>query len=198
MTRIFGILMMSLLATPCVAQQNPGDETEKRIFVKGNALFLPALILNFGIETEINEHVTWQNDFFLSPWKSINGNHALVLMAHTEGRYYFDSAFNKWYVGINLGSGIFDLTKWNYSGTHKFQRGYNVMIGGVVGYQYQWKERWNIDIFVGGGTIQSWYHGYAPTDTPPGFYRYDEAEYWNKSGEVLPYRGGIMLSYRLN
>ena len=197
MIRLIGILAISLISVQGIAQQQTKFDDEKKIFVKGNALFLPALIFNLGIESQINEKFTWQNDFFLSPWRSINGNHGMVLMAHTEGRYYFDKAFNKWYVGLNAGSGIFDLTKWNYSGTHKFQRGFNVMIGGVVGYQYQWKERWNIDIFAGGGTVQSWYHGYAPSEVPPGFYRYDEAENWNKSGEFLPYRGGIMVSYRI-
>lgn len=188
-----------LLLTAISASGQLSETVPERIhYVKGNALLFPALLLNFGLESQMSEKITWQNDFFISPWKSVNGNHAMALMIHTEGRYYLKEAFRHWYFGVNTGTGIFDVTKWNHSGMHRFQRGFNFMLGVTAGYQFQWKERWNIDIFAGGGTVQSFYHGYAETDDPPGFYRYDDAEKWNKSGEFLPYRGGVMISYRLN
>jgi hypothetical protein len=51
-----------------------------------------------------------------------------------------------------------------------------------------------LDIFAGGGWHQGFYHGYYNDGTPG---RYEKAPNWNKSGEWLPYRGGVMISYKL-
>ena len=174
----------------------PAQE-QKSVYLKGNALFLPMGIINVGAEYQLSEKYSLQGDIFISPWKSFLGNHAQIYAGHLEGRYYFKQVFDKWYVGINAGSGIFDITKWNYFGTENYQRGFTFMAGATVGYQFKWKENWNIDAFLGVGTAQSFYHGYAKMTDPPGFYRYDGASDWNKSGEIMPYRGGIMISYKI-
>lgn len=190
------VLLFSMLAK---GQGAPEFPLQKQHYIKGNALFLPALILNFGLESQITPKITWQNDFTLSPWKSINGNHAMLLMVHTEGRYYFKEAFKKWYVGINTGIGTFDITKWNHANMHRYQRGFSLMLGATVGYQYEINQKWNVELFAGGGTVQSFYHGYQESYDPPSLIRYDDAapDKYNKSGEFLPYRGGIMISYRI-
>lgn len=185
------ILFCFLLCSTFLSAQN-----EKTLYVKGNALLLPVAVINVGFEYQLSDKYTLQMDGLISPWKSFNGNHAQIYMAHAEGRYYFNEVFRKWYVGINAGFGLFDLTKWNYIGTDKFQRGYNFMLGATVGYQWQLSEKWNLDAFLGGGTSQGFYHGYA--DVPARWIRYDDAEGWNRSGEFLPYRGGIMIAYKLN
>lgn len=171
------------------------SQEPKALYVKGNLLLAPIGILNAGLEYQLSPKYTLQGDVLISPWKSFAGNHAQVYMGTLEGRYYFSEAFKKWYVGVNAGSGVFDLTKYNYSGTNKYQRGFNFMFGAVGGYQFQWKENWNIDIFLGGGSIQSFYHGYETV--PPNILRYDGAEGWNRSGEFLPFRGGVMISYKM-
>ncbi|MBS1548871.1 MAG: DUF3575 domain-containing protein [Bacteroidetes bacterium] len=170
---------------------------QNKTAIKGNAMFAPLGMINIGIERQLSSKYTLQLDGFISPWKSINNNHAQVYMAHTEGRYYFKEAFKHWYIGVNAGFGLFDLTKWNYNGTDRFQRGFNIMFGGTVGYQLQWKQNWNIDFYLGGGTSQGYYHGYESI-SPHSFVRYDDATGWNKSGEWIPYRGGIMVSYLIN
>lgn len=187
-----GFLTLFLLGNLSAQEQ----ESEKSLYIKGNALFLPVGMLNLGLEYQLSHKYTLQGDVFVSPWKSFAGRHAQVYMGHLEGRYYFQEAFKHWYLGVNGGFGVFDLTKWNYSGTEKFQRGFSLMLGATVGYQFQWKERWNIDIFAGGGTSQGFYHGYESVP-PDSFVRYEGAEGWNKSGELIPYRGGIMISYKL-
>lgn len=176
-----------LIAINAYLQEN------NRLYVKGNTLFAPLGIMNFGAEYELSSKYTLQADSFISPWKSFLGRHLQVYMGHLEGRYYFDKAFSKWYIGANIGMGVFDFTKWNYK-NDKYQRGFNYMVGGTVGYQFQWKKHWNIDVFLGGGTSQGFYHGY---EKYPIVKRYDSATYWNKSGEFLPYRAGIMISYKL-
>lgn len=188
-SKVFFSLVL-VLSLCCNAQQN-----EKALYVKGNALILPIAVLNAGFEYQLSDKYTLQADGFISPWKSFAGNHAQIYMAHLEGRYYFKEAFNKWYIGANTGFGLFDITKWNYSGTNRFQRGYNIMFGATVGYQFQWKENWNVDIFLGGGTSQGFYHGYE--NVPPNWIRYDDAQGWNRSGEIIPYRGGIMIAYKI-
>ena len=69
------------------------------------------------------------------------------------------------------------------------------MLGAAVGYQLQWAERWNVDFFLGGGTSQGFYHGYEKKEE--GISRYEKSAPWNKSGEWIPYRGGVMISYKL-
>ena len=70
------------------------------------------------------------------------------------------------------------------------------MLGAAVGYQMKWKECWNIDLFLRGGNSQGFYHGYE-TNAPKFITRYDGAKKWNKSGEFIPYGGGIMIAYKL-
>jgi len=179
-----------------ISSVNIKAQEEKSLYIKANALFIPVGMFNAGVEYQLSSKYTAQGDVFISPWKSFAGNHAQIYMGHLEGRYYFKEAFKHWYVGANAGFGIFDLTKWNYVGTEGFQRGYNIMLGATVGYQFQWRERWNIDIYLGGGTSQGFYRGYEKT--PDGsLTRYDGAEGLNRSGELIPYRGGIMISYKL-
>lgn len=165
------------------------------LYVKGNILLAPIGILNAGLEYQLAPKYTLQGDFLISPWKSFAGRHAQIYMANAEGRYYFKEAFSKWYIGANVGGAAFDLTKWEYTGTHKFQRGFNFLVGASVGYQLKIKESVNLDFYLGAGTVQSFYHGYEEVDGQ--LVRYEDASGLNRSGEFLPYRGGIMLSYKL-
>ncbi|AQX06668.1 hypothetical protein BAX97_08525 [Elizabethkingia meningoseptica] len=162
--------------------------------IKGNMLFAPIGILNVGYEHAFNQHWTGQADVLISPWKSFAGNHLQIYMGHVEARYYFTKAMEKWYVGANAGMGVFNLQKWNYWNTDVYQKGFNYMIGGTVGYQLKLSDRWNIDFYVGGGASQSFYHGWYKDRYPRE--RSDSARAWNKSGEFIPFRGGAMLSYK--
>ncbi len=191
----FDRLFLFLFLFGCLSLS--AQETDKSIYLKGNAVFLPIGMLNVGAEFQLNDRYTLQSDIFISPWKSFAGRHAQVYMGHLEGRYYFNEAFRKWFVGVNGGFGVFDITKWNYVGTEKYQRGFTFMMGATVGYQFQIKENWNIDLFLGAGTAQSYYHGYE--FIPPDYftrYEYDGRK-WNRSGEFLPYRGGVMIAYKI-
>lgn len=197
MKKIIGLFFV-LTSTLIFGQQETELKVEekKKIYIKGNALTALVLMPNVGIEYQLASKYTLQGDVFISPWKSISGNHAQVYMGHIEGRYYFKEAFKGWYVGGNAGFGVYDISKWNYLDSGKYQRGFNYMLGAVVGYQYQWKERWNLDFYIGGGTSQGFYHGYERNKEGV-LERYEDASWFNKSGEWIPYRGGVMISYRL-
>lgn len=168
---------------------------EQKNEIKGNLLFFPVLMLNAGYERAFNEHWSGQADVFISPWKSFANNHLQTYMGHLEARYYFKETFKKWYIGANIGLGVYDIQKWNYWNTNKFQRGFNIMVGAVVGYQMNIDKKWNLDFFIRGGLSQGFYHGYYFDPNTQSYIRYDGAKKWNKSGEWTPYGGGIMLSY---
>ena len=189
------------------------QEEDKQTYIKGNALFLPILMFNGGIEHQLNKKVTLQGDFFISPWKSFGGKNAQIYMVGAEGRYYFDSAFQKWYIGGNVSLAAFNISKWNYWNdnlyVHKdgfvtdyinsnlYQKGFSIILGATVGYQFKFNDRWNMDLYLGVGSSQDFYKGYDKVSGD----RYDNYEdptrVWNKSGEIIPYRGGVMLSYKI-
>lgn len=192
--RIIFVFILGLISGNSFGQENV--KPNKSLYIKGNIATMLITMPNIGLEYQLSPKHTLQGDIFISPWKSIRGNHAQVYMGHIEGRYYFKEAFNGWYIGANAGLSVFDIAKWNYLNTGKYQRGFNYMLGGVIGYQYQWKERWNLDFFIGGGTSQGFYHGYKKDENGE-IIRYEEAPGRNRSGEWTPYRGGVMISYKL-
>ena len=203
------ILIFSILLGFLGNAQNQDSATSKKIYVKANALFLPIGILNAGVEYQLKDKVTFQADVFISPWKSFAGKYIQVYMIGFEGRYYFKEAFKHWYIGANISGARFIMQKYNYwsdglyqytpespiyKASDLYQNGYAIMIGGTVGYQFQLSDRWNMDLYFGAGTAQSFYKGYHKELG----IRYDnDGRKWNKSGELVPYRGGVMISYKL-
>lgn len=184
---------------------------ERQVFVKGNALLLPVGIINAAAEFQLAPKITLQGDATLSPWKSFAGHNARFLIAGVDGRYYFKEAFSGWYVGANVSGATFNISKWNYwnnefyknkqgeitpyINSNLYQKGYSFIIGAVGGYQFSWKERWNLDVFLAFGNAQDRYKGYDKLSGDR--YDTDHGDGWNRSGEWLPYRGGIMVSYKI-
>lgn len=201
-----GILAFLSASTLSAQEQEQGGQ-DKSLYIKGNALFAPIGILNLGIEKQISPKYTLQGDVFISPWKSFGGHKLQFYSVSAEGRYYFTEAFKHWYVGANVSVAAYNATKWSYwndstfenwngeilKNSNLYQKGFSVMLGVTAGYQFQLSERWNLDIYGTIGTSQGFYKGY---DKSTGR-RYDSAEKFNKSGEIIPYRGGVMISYKL-
>jgi hypothetical protein len=201
-----GILAFLSASTLSAQEQEQGGQ-DKSLYIKGNALFAPIGILNLGIEKQISPKYTLQGDIFISPWKSFAGHELQMYSLSVEGRYYFKEAFKNWYIGANFGVSAFNLQKWsywndrtgpNYEGeivmnSNLYQKGYSIMLGATAGYQFQLSERWNLDLYATVGTSQGFYKGYDRTTGK----RYDSADHLNKSGEIIPYRGGVMISYKL-
>lgn len=160
---------------------------------KANIALLPLGMVNVALEARVNSHITLQPEMMVSPWKSFLGKRFQLYYFSLESRYYFRQSFQGFYIGGNFGLGLFDLKKWNYLHTTRYQRGYTLLMGATLGYQYQINDHWRADVFLGGGNSQGFYHGYNEDD----HLRYEGSEPWNRSGEWLPYKGGIMLSYQL-
>ena len=203
------ILALAISLMSIANAQTKDSVTANKLYLKANALFLPIGILNAGAEYQLNQKITLQGDVFVSPWKSFAGKPAQGYMVGFDGRYYFDEAFKHFYAGANISAARYILQKYNYwkSGPSQYtpespvydkadlyQDGYSVFLGAVVGYQFQLSENWNMDLYLGAGTAQSFYKGYHKELG----IRYDnDGRKWNKSGEFIPYRGGLMISYRI-
>ena len=160
--------------------------------VKANvitALGIPQL----GVETTLGKKTTFQVDALASLWKSINGGPQQVYMVIPEFRYYPKKALEGFYFGLHVGGSAFKIQKWSYINTDYYQKGYNVLYGGTVGYQVKINEKFSMDVFLGGGSQQGYYKGYLLSTGE----RYEHARTFNKSGEWLPYRGGVMIVYKL-
>ncbi|KMQ59237.1 hypothetical protein ACM39_18530 [Chryseobacterium sp. FH2] len=182
------------------------EKPETSVYLKGNALFIPIGVINVGLEHQLSKRYTLQGDLLISPWKSFAGHEMQYYSVSVEGRYYFDEAFKHWYLGANLGFSAFNVQKWNYwkegifvndnneefSKSNLHQKGISILVGVTAGYQFKLSENWNMDIYATAGSSQDFYKGYDRTTGE----RYDGASGTNKSGEIVPYRGGVMLSYK--
>ena len=163
-------------------------------YLKINGVTAFALIPNIGIETTLKNHLSFQADVSASFWKSINGGPLEFVIITPEIRYHINKDNQGIYFGGHIAGSTFKLQKWNYAETQYYQQGYNYMIGATVGYQKKISNKFLIDIFGGGGNQHAFYKGIS-LETGE---RVEKAHDYNKSGEWLPYRGGIMFSYIIN
>lgn len=161
--------------------------------LKGNVIFALVAIPNLGVETKLGKHTSFQIDVTVSFWESINNSPQKFVLLFPEFRYYTKEFGKGFFIGTHIGGGSYKLQKYNYRSTDFYQKGYNVMYGVTIGYQFLVNKKWNLEAFIGGGSSQGYYKGYKiSTDE-----RYDLAKKYNKSGEWILYRGGLMLVYQL-
>lgn len=183
--------------------------------IKVNAPFLPLGMINIAAEKSLSNKFSLQAEAFISPWKSFVGKNLQVYMGTLEGRYYFKEVMNGWYVGAYGSIAAYNLQKWNYINTEtvlnedgspqiladgsirvteRYQKGLAFILGISGGYHFIINEKLGLDVYAGVGISQSIYKGYYKDNNE----RYDVATEWNKSGEIIPTRGGFMLTYKLN
>lgn len=167
---------------------------QSQTYVKANALTALVAVPNVGIETSIGKKSTFQFDILVSPWKSINGLPYQFITATPEYRYYFKEKFNGFYAGAHVGGSVYKISKGIHAKLNQYENGLGYMIGATIGYQVKINDKFMLDCFLGGGSHQGFYKGYYVGTKE----RYDKAQDYNKSGEWLPYRGGVMISYKLN
>lgn len=191
-------------------------QENRHLYMKGNAFFIPLGILNGALEYELNKKNRLQGEIFISPWKSFFQKNAQIYMAGLDFRHYLKKNENYFIIGGNFSMGVFDIQKWTYwqnqlvespfeknifyNTKNYYQRGFSLIIGVVLGYEYQWNEKWNLEFFLALGSIQSFYRSYDKITgmrTDNLFNAEEKNRKWNRSGEFLPYKGGIMLSYKI-
>ena len=194
---------------------NVHAQTEAKI----NLATLPLLIPNVGLEVPLGEKQSFQIDVLGSFWDEqplLDDTPFHVNQAFLEYRWYQQNDTQNWFVGPHIGFGMFTLQKPEFAiiydywaekeGAEKsldipdeeYQSGRVAFYGLTVGYKKRLKKDFAIEFFVGAGLTQSWYKGYK------GLRRVDlddpkETVYrpFNGSGEVVAYRGGVMLTYKI-
>jgi hypothetical protein len=164
--------------------------------LKFNAASALILIPNVGIEVPITEHFSFQLDLSGSFWDSFDGKPLQFTQAFGEVRYYGKNDTSGFFFGGHVGFGMFTLTKYGYD-EDVYQSGRNYYIGASIGYKKRLSDRWALELFVGGGTSQATYRAYSQETRMRIDIPLDEDRNFNKSGEWIPYRGGLMLVYSL-
>ena len=146
-----------------------------------------------GYEKGLGKRFSFHIDAIGSSFNRYHNMPLKFLIITPEIRYYSKPEQTGFYVGGHIGGSTFHLQKYNYANSNLYQKGYNYMAGISIGYVYAVTEKFALEAFVGGGTIQSFYKGY---DMTTGL-RYEGADKFNKSGEWLPYRGGVNLIWKI-
>ncbi len=164
--------------------------------LKFNAASALILIPNVGIEVPISNRFSFQLDLSGSFWDSFDGKPLQFTQAFGEVRYYGKDRIEGFFFGGNVGFGMFNLTKYGYD-SDTYQSGRNYYIGASIGYKKSLSDRLALELFLGGGTSQATYRAYSQETRMRVDIPLDEDRNFNKSGEWIPYRGGLMLVYRL-
>ena len=195
------------------------NSLEGQTEAKVNLLSLPFLIPNFGLEVPVGEKQSFQLDVLASFWDEqplLDDTPFHVNQVFLEYRWYKQSDTQKWFIGPHIGFGMFTLQKPDYAVIYdywaqkesaenrfdipddEYQSGRVAFYGFTVGYKKRFKRNFGLEFFIGAGLTQSWYKGYrglrrVDLDNP------DETLYrpFNGSGEVVAYRGGLMLTYKI-
>lgn len=169
---------------------------QSQTYIKFNAFSALVLVPNVGVETNIGEKTTFSFDIMASFWESFDDKKPMKFYTFTpEIRYHFKEKYNGFYAGFHTGFDTYELQKWNYWDSNKYEKGFGYRIGATIGYNIKLNNKFLLDVFLRGG----WHHGFYKglyNDGTPG--SYEEVKNWDKSGEWLPYGGGIMVSYKLN
>ena len=171
-----------------------------------------ALILtpNIGIEVQLSEKFGYQLDTSATFFDNIEGSPFQTTQIFNEIRYYpkLKEGRNQrsFFIGPHVGYGMFTLripkfitsivdTELKEEGS--YQSGRNAYYGITIGKKIPLKnEKFNIEIFLGGGSSQSNYKYYNKEGNR--IYENPDIEKdFNQSGEELIYKGGVMLTYKI-
>lgn len=179
------------------------DAANAQIYGKMNALYACVGLINPQVEFRLSDHSTFQTELVVSPWKKIAGNHHMLFgIFDNEYRYYFRQSNSGFYVAADAGLFVFDMSKiyWKYGGLriqNRYCKGYGYILGASFGYEYQFRERWLLDAFIGFGYHASWYNGYSMDGTLHMTPQGHEWDPFNGSAEWIPDRIGLSIGYRL-
>ena len=194
---------------------NVHTQTEAKV----NLVTLPLLIPNVGLEVPVGDKQSFQLDVLGSFWDEqplLDDTPFHVNQAFIEYRWYRQTDTQDWFIGPHIGFGMFTLQKPEFAIIYdywadkqgdenhmdvpddEYQSGRVAFYGLTAGYKKRLKKNLALEFFLGAGLTQSWYKGYKglrrvdlddPTET---VYRP-----FNGSGEMVAYRGGLMLTYKI-
>jgi hypothetical protein len=175
--------------------------------LKFNLATATLLVPNIGIEVKLSEKLGYQLDTSASFYNDIEGSPFHMTQIFNEFRFYPNKNQKRnFFIGAHVGYGMYNirLPRWiaNLSGSEykeegSYQYGRNAYYGITIGKKIPLKnERFGLEVFIGGGSSQSNYKYYNKNEQRI-FAITNYKRKFNKSGEELPYRGGLMLTYKL-
>ena len=198
--------LKKIVITICITIFIGVSTISAQTYVKLNALYALAGVVNPSIEFVISPKSTIQSEIVISPWESINGNHATFGIFMGEYRRYFRQHNDGWYLGGNIGMSAFDISKpefkdFKLSFQDRYSKGYGFMIGLSAGYEYQFGKRWILDAFLGWSWMSSFYNGYDSNGqiqmNPHRPVQPKHPDPFNGSSEWYPNKIGISIGYRI-
>ena len=171
-----------------------------------------ALILtpNIGIEVQLSEKFGYQLDTSATFFDNVEGSPFQTTQIFNEFRFYPKLKETKnqrsFFIGPHVGYGMFTLRLPKFITTivdtelkeeGSYQSGRNAYYGITLGKKIPLKNKnFNLELFIGGGTSQSNYKYYNKEGNR--IYENPEIEKnFNKSGEELVYKGGLMLTFKI-
>ncbi len=172
---------------------------------KANVLTTLGLIPNFGIEIQVGERNSLQLDVLASFWNKLNNSKTPFHINQTflEYRFYKKNDLSGLFLGTHIGYGMFTLKKPNFTiiydpyvsssyDNDTYQSGRVAFYGLTIGYKKRLSQRISLEAFIGGGYSMANYKSYRED------IRVDIRDNWrtfNRSGEFVAYRGGLMINY---
>ena len=172
---------------------------------KANVLTSLGLIPNVGIEVQTGEKNSLQLDVLASFWNKLNNTKTPLHINQTflEYRFYKKNNLSGLFVGPHIGYGMFTLKKPDFAIIYDFYEGFEydnntyhsgrvAFYGITFGLKKRLNKRLSIEAFIGGGYSMANYKLYRED------IRIDERDNWrtfNRSGEIIAYRGGLMITY---
>lgn len=138
--------------------------------------------------------------------KPFDSEYVTFAIFMSESRRFFEEYNRGWHLGDNVGMMAFDMSKpyiegWKLKFEDRYCKGYGMMIGLCVGYEYQFGKRWLLDAFLGWAWMDSHYNGYSfdgQVDMYP--HRPVQPEHpdpFNGSSEWYPNKIGVSIGYRI-
>ena len=183
-------------------------ELYPQLEAKANVLTSLVLIPNVGIEIQVSEKNSIQLDVLASFWNKLNNSKTPLHINQTflEYRFYKKNDLSGLFVGPHVGYGMFTLKKPEFAviydpydssskPNNSYQSGRVAFYGLTFGLKKKISKRLSLEGFVGGGYSMANYKSYYED------VRTDVRDNWrtfNRSGEFVAYRGGIMISYSFN
>ena len=175
---------------------------------KANVLTSLGLIPNVGIEIQTGEKNSLQLDVLASFWNKLNNSKTPLHINQTflEYRFYKKNDLSGLFLGTHVGYGMFTLKKPNFAVIYNpydggnydndtYQSGRVAFYGLTIGYKKRLSQRISLEAFIGGGYSMANYKAYIED------VRSDIRDNWrtfNRSGEFVAYRGGLMINYNFN
>lgn len=197
MRRLLAIFfLLTVVGISAYAKDTTSVNEVPRIGVKLSAAVL-AGIVNPAVEFSVHRNFTVSLEalgcFYPNGIAFVKGK-AVVGLTFLEGRWYPKKAFKGFFIGPNVGYGVWSLTKGihpQYWGKYSdaYQVGSNFMCGLTLGYMFSFSRHWGMEISAGGGYSIARYEGHVDKDGS--MYIGD-----NASSEWLPYKAALSVVYK--